>query len=83
MPDYLDDFVSDRTCEEQYDDYRYDYDFHETWYDVEIPIVSEYKELTDNTILPDYFVNNCGYVCAIDINFLGLLRTESMDFPFW
>jgi len=36
MPDYLDDFVSDRTCEEQYDDdYRYDYDFHETWYDVE------------------------------------------------
>jgi len=35
MPNYLDDFVSDRTCEEQYDDYRYDYDFHETWYDVE------------------------------------------------
>lgn len=25
----------DRNYEKQYDDYRYDYDFHESWYDVE------------------------------------------------
>lgn len=32
MPNYLND---GRSYEKQYDDYRYDYDFHESWYDVE------------------------------------------------
>lgn len=42
MPDYIDDFVADRTAEECYDDaYRYDFDFHETWYDVESAFCEE------------------------------------------
>lgn len=41
MPNYLDDFVCSRTVEETYNDYRYDYDFHETWYDVESAFCEE------------------------------------------
>lgn len=41
MPDELDDFVCDYTAEEFYDDYRYDYDYHETWYDVESAFCEE------------------------------------------
>jgi len=37
MPDYLDDFVCGRTCEEYYpdDDEYYDYRGDHDWYDVE------------------------------------------------
>ena len=35
MIDYLDDFVVNRTAEETYEAYVYDYEMHEEWYDVE------------------------------------------------
>lgn len=41
MPNYLDDFVCDRTAEEYYNDALYDYEFHETWYDVESAFCEE------------------------------------------
>ena len=37
MPDYLDDFVTNRS----YDEYSTDYDYHETWYDVESTFCEE------------------------------------------
>lgn len=42
MPNELDDFVTDRTCEEYYDEYR-DFDYHETWYDVESTFCEQMK----------------------------------------
>ena len=36
-----DDYVSTRTCEEYYSNYQYDYDFHETWYEIECAFCEE------------------------------------------
>ena len=42
MIDYIDDFVADTTCEEYYSDEDYrDFDYHDTWYDVEASFCEE------------------------------------------
>ena len=41
MPNELDDFVTRRTVEEYYNDYYYDYEYRDSWYDVESAFCEE------------------------------------------